>query len=177
MFLSNFIPRALEAVAQVDAVGEHGQGGGFEDEFLAVAVDVPGPGEGAFFEALCHQPVSGAVEVEDFDELARLVGEEEGRAAEWIEFEMVAHEHGEGVEAFAHVAWLDGDVDLEVAVEGEHGRGSGEVAQQGGEQADLAGIGGAGDGTAGQADFQGGAAGFRGDLGNEECLSVAAGCV
>ena len=52
MFLSNFIPWALEAVAQVDAIGEHGQGGGFEDEFLAVAVDVPRPGEGAFFKSL-----------------------------------------------------------------------------------------------------------------------------
>ena len=36
---------------------------------------------------------------------------------------MVAHHGGEAVEALAHVAGLQRDVDLEVAVEGEHGGG------------------------------------------------------
>ena len=58
------------------------------------------------------EPISGAVEVEDFDESAGFVGEEECRAAEGVEAEVVACEGGEGVEAFPHVAWLEGDVDF-----------------------------------------------------------------
>ncbi len=123
MFLSIFIPWPLEAVAQIDAIGQHGEGGGLEDEFLPVSMNVSGPGEGAFFKSLGHHPVAGAIEVEDFDEPAGFVGEEEGGTTEWIELEVIADKSGEGVEAFAHVAWFDGDIDLEMSVEAEHGVG------------------------------------------------------
>ena len=49
--LGAFIPRSFKTIAQVDAVSEHGQGGGFEDEFFPSFFDVLGPAEGAFFEA------------------------------------------------------------------------------------------------------------------------------
>ena len=111
----------MQAVAQVDAIGEHCQRGGFDDELAAVAVDVLRPAEGAFFKAFCHEPISGSIEVEDLDESAGFVREEEGRATEWIETEVVARERSEGVEALTHVAGFERDIDLEISVEGEHG--------------------------------------------------------
>ena len=122
-FLSIFIPWPLESVAQIDAIGKHGESSGLEDEFLPVPIDVFGPGEGAFFKSLCHHPVTGAIRVEDLDETAGFVGEEEGGTTEWIELEVIADKSGEGVEAFAHVAWFDGDIDLEISIEAEHGGG------------------------------------------------------
>jgi len=77
----------------------------------------------AFFKALGHEPVTGAVKVEDFNESAGFVGEEEGSAAEWIELEMVAHQDGECVEVFTHVAGFDGDMNFKITVEGKHGVG------------------------------------------------------
>jgi hypothetical protein len=47
----------------------------------------------------------------------------EDPCGEGIEVEMVAHHGGEAVEALSHVAGLQRDVDLEVAIEGEHGGG------------------------------------------------------
>jgi len=124
IFISpHFIPCALCSIPQVDTVGEHGQCGGFEDEFAPITLDVGGPTEGALFQALGDNPVSSAVEVEDLDKTAGLVGEEEGRAAERVELEVIADQLGEGVEAFAHVAGLQRDIDLEASVEGEHGVG------------------------------------------------------
>ena len=49
--------------------GEHGHGGGLEDEFAAIAVDVLRPAEASVFESFCHDPVAGGVEVEDLDEV------------------------------------------------------------------------------------------------------------
>ena len=57
----------------------------------------------------------------DLDEAAGFVREEEGRTAERIETEVVAGERGESVETLAHVAGFERDIDLEVAVESEHG--------------------------------------------------------
>ena len=50
--LECFIPRSSCAIAQIDAIREHGEGGGFEDEFLTSFFDVLGPAEGSFFHAL-----------------------------------------------------------------------------------------------------------------------------
>jgi len=105
-----FIPGAAGSVAQVDAVGEHGEGGGFEDELFAVAFDIFWPAVGATFEPFGDAPVAGAVEVEDFDEGAAAVGEEEGGPGERVEFEPGTGYFGEAVEGFAHVAGLEGDV-------------------------------------------------------------------
>lgn len=55
-------------MAKVDPVSEHGEGGGFENEFLTTFFDVLRPAEGSFFEPLGDDPVSGAIEVEDLDE-------------------------------------------------------------------------------------------------------------
>ena len=60
----------------------HGQGGGLEDKFTTVAVDVLRPAEASAFESFCHDPVTGGVEVEDLDEVAGFIDEEEGSAAE-----------------------------------------------------------------------------------------------
>lgn len=62
-YLSYFEPGALEAVAQVDAVGEHGKGGGLEDEFPAVAFNVFWPTEISSFQAFCDDPISSSIEV------------------------------------------------------------------------------------------------------------------
>lgn len=78
------------------------------------------PAEGSFFESLCDDPVSGAVPVKDLDEVAAFIGEEEGGSASWIDFDGVAGDLGEAVEALSHVDGCEGDVDFEVAIEGEH---------------------------------------------------------
>ena len=98
--------RVAASRRQVNAVSEHGQRGGLEHELAAVTVDVLRPAEGAFFKTFCHEPISSSIKVEDLDEAAGFVIEEEGRATEWIKTEVVACER---------------DVDFEVAVEGEHG--------------------------------------------------------
>ena len=118
--LSYFEPRALEAIAQVDAVGEHGESGGLEDEGLAITFDVLGPTEIPALKTFCNTPVSSSAKVEDFNEVATLVGEEEGGSAGGVDPDGVAGDFGEAVEGLAHVTGLKGDVDFEVAVEGEH---------------------------------------------------------
>ncbi len=82
--------------------------------------NVLGPAEGSFFESLGHDPVSGAIEVEDFDEGASFVGEEEGGSAGGFFFNGVAGDLGEAIEALAHVTRVESDIDFEVAVEGKH---------------------------------------------------------
>ena len=79
-----------------------------------------GPAEGPLFQPLCHDPEAGAVPVEDLDHAAAAVAEEESRAAGRVGPEVVAHLGGQSVEAFPHVARVDGDVDLQAAVEAEH---------------------------------------------------------
>ena len=117
-----FIPRSLQPAAQVDTIGKHGQRGGLERDLFAPALDVLRPAEGALFEALGHHPVAGAIEVEDLDEVTPLVGEEESGSTARIHADGVARHGGQTIEAFAHVAGLERDIDLEVAVEAEHGR-------------------------------------------------------
>lgn len=56
------------------------------------------------------------------DEVAPLVGEQEGGPAARVHADGVAGHGGQTIEAFAHVAGLERDIHLEVAVEAEHGR-------------------------------------------------------
>lgn len=135
--LSYFKPGALETIAQVDAVGEHGERSGFEDEGLAIAFDVLGPTEIPALKTFCDTPVSSSVKVEDFDEVATLVGEEEGGSTGGVDPDGVAGDFGEAVEGLAHVTGLKSDVDFEVAVEGEHNGRSGEGFEEFGEKSDL----------------------------------------
>ena len=58
------------------------------------------------------------------------VGEEEGGSAGRISVDLRAGDLGESVEGLAHVGGCQGDVDLEVSVEGEHGRESGKGFEQ-----------------------------------------------
>lgn len=110
----------MKAIAEVDSVGEHGQSGGFEDDFLTSFCNVLRPAESALFESLGDDPVAGAVIVEDFDEILSPVGEEEGSSAGRVGAELITGEFGKPVEGFAHVAGSKSHVDFEVAVEGEH---------------------------------------------------------
>lgn len=110
----------MEAVAQVDPVGEHGKGGGLKDESLTITFDILRPAEISAFKSFCHDPVSGSIEVEDFDEVASFIGEEEGSSAGGVDLDGVAGDLGEAIEALAHVTGLEGDVDLKVPIEGEH---------------------------------------------------------
>ncbi len=122
---------------RVGGRGEHGEGGGLEDEGLAISFDVLGPTEISALKTFCNTPIASPVKVEDFDEIATLVGEEEGGSAGGVNLDGVAGDFGEAVEALAHVGGGEGDVDFEVAVEGEHGVGSGEGFDEGGEQREF----------------------------------------
>ncbi len=116
--LSYFIPGTLKAVLEVDAVGEHGEGSGLEDEGLAARLDVTGPAEGAPFKSFGDTPITRSVEVQDLDEVASFVGEEEGGSAGGINVHLGTGNLGESVEGLAHVGGCQGDVDLEVSVKG-----------------------------------------------------------
>lgn len=111
----------MQAVAQVDAIGEHGEGGGLEDEFLTSFFDVLGPTENSSFQSFCDTPIPRPVEVQYLDEVASFVGEEESRSTEGIDLDDVTGDLGEAVETLAHVAGGERNVDFEVAVESEHG--------------------------------------------------------
>ena len=54
------------------------------------------------------------------------VGEEKGSPTRGVNLDRVAREFGEPVEALAHITGCEGDVDFELAVEGEHDDRSGE---------------------------------------------------
>jgi hypothetical protein len=46
-----FIPRPPQAISQINAVGEYGQSGWFEHQFLASSFDVLGPAESTLLKA------------------------------------------------------------------------------------------------------------------------------
>ena len=110
----------MTSILEVDAVSEHRKSSGFEDEFVSPFLDILRPAEGAFFKSLGDYPITGAVEVENFDESATPVGEEEGGSAGGGDFDRVTCQFGESVEGLTHVTGFQGDVDFEVSVEGEH---------------------------------------------------------
>ena len=63
--------------------------------------------------------------------------EEEGCSGERVEAEHASCDLGETVEALAHVAGLERDVDFEVAIEGKHNGRSSEGFEEFGEKSDL----------------------------------------
>jgi hypothetical protein len=84
--------------------------------------------------------------VTDLDETRGLAGEGQGLSGEGVEAEMVATHGGEVVEAFARIAGIKRDVDIEVAAKDWQGaRASGEVEQKFGDQHHLDGAVRAGD--------------------------------
>ena len=83
-------------------------------------LDILRPAEGVFFKPFGNDPIAGAIEVEDFNESAALIGEKESGSAGGVDFDGIACQFGESVKGFAHVAGLQCDVDFKVSVEGEH---------------------------------------------------------
>jgi len=63
LLLSYFEPRALEAIAQVNAISEHGKSGGLKNELLAVPLDVAGPAKGSSLKAFCDTPIASSIEI------------------------------------------------------------------------------------------------------------------
>jgi len=118
--LGVFIPRSLASFLEVDAIGEHGQSGWFENELVSAFLNVLWPTESAFFKPFGDDPIASAIEVEDFDESAPLVGEEEGRSADGVDFDGIACQVSQSIKGFTHVAGVKGDIDFEVAVESKH---------------------------------------------------------
>ena len=83
--------------------------------------DVLRPTENSAFQTFCDAPVARPVEVQYLDEVTSFVGEEESRSAQGIYFDDVAGDFGKTVEALAHVAGSERNVDFKVAVKSEHG--------------------------------------------------------
>ena len=59
-------PCTAHAVAQVDAVGEHGECGGFEAELAVFGVGGFGPAESPALKAFCVYSEAGSIPVEKF---------------------------------------------------------------------------------------------------------------
>src|SRR5690606_8888082 len=106
-------PRPPAALAQVDAVGEHGEGLGRELELGPARPGGLRPGEGALFQTLGQHPEAGSVEVEDLEPVAPLVAEHEERSAAGVLLEDAFGEGVEPVEALAHVAGFEREVDAQ----------------------------------------------------------------
>ena len=70
-------PCPAHAVAQVDAIGEHGQRGGVEVELAVLGGGGLGPLERASLKAFCVYPEPGPIPVEEFEEVVRAVDEDE----------------------------------------------------------------------------------------------------
>ena len=66
-----------------------------------------GPAEAAFFESFRGDPGAGAVEVEELDTVAALVGEDEEGVAGGAGMELVGGEGVDPVEGSAHVAGIE----------------------------------------------------------------------
>ncbi len=71
------------------------------------------PTEAAFFQTFYRDPKAGAVEVEELDAVAALVGKDEEGVAGVDGLELVGGELLEAVEGFAHVAGSEGEEDFE----------------------------------------------------------------
>ena len=65
--LSPLEPGSAHAVAQVDAIGEHGEGGGLEAEFAVFGGGGLGPLEGATLESFGMHPEAGPIPMQEFD--------------------------------------------------------------------------------------------------------------
>ena len=66
-FESRAAHSVAHSVAQVDAIGEHGKGGGLETEFAVLGGGGFGPLEGAAFQSFGVNPEAGAIPVQEFD--------------------------------------------------------------------------------------------------------------
>ena len=90
-----------------------------EFELFVAGVVAGGPAEGSFFEAFGGDPKAAAIEVEELESVAAFV--DEGKDGFFDKFlaEVLRGDLGEAVEALAHVAGLEREIDLE--------RGIGEV--------------------------------------------------
>ena len=62
-----FIPGAQGAFAQVDAIGEHGEGGGCEFQLAGGWIGALRPAESALLQALGQNPQAGAIPTQDLD--------------------------------------------------------------------------------------------------------------
>ena len=110
-------PGAAHAVAQIDAVGEHGERGGFEAELAVFGVGGLRPAEGPALKPFCVYPETRSIPVEEFEEVARTVDEDEDRAAAGIVAEAVDDFGVESVEGLAHVAGFQREEDAQAAGE------------------------------------------------------------
>jgi len=107
------IPGFEGGTAEVDAVDEELEGFGCEFDAALAIFAGDGPAEATLFEAFGGDPEAGAVEVEELDAVAALVGEDEkgvagGGGLEWVGGEVV-----KAVEGFAHVAGIEREEDFE----------------------------------------------------------------
>ena len=123
MSFGALVPGLEGGSAQVDAIDEELQGFGVEFDSALAGFAGSGPAEAAFFESFRGDPGAGAVEVEELDAVAALVGEDEEGVAGGGGLELVGGEGVEAVEGFAHVAGIEREKNLKSgAGEIQHGR-------------------------------------------------------
>ena len=114
--LLDLIPAAHGSTLEIDAIEEQLQGLWRELEFFISSIVAGRPAEGSFFEAFGGDPEAGAIEVEELESVAAFVNErKDGFFYEFLT-EVLGGDLSETVEAFAHVAGLQGEVDLERGV-------------------------------------------------------------
>jgi hypothetical protein len=112
-----FEPSPAHAVAKVNAVGKHGEGGGLEAEFAGFGIGGLGPTEGPALKTFRMDPEASAIPVEELEKVAGTVDEDEDGSAAGIVVEVVDDLGVEPVERFAHVAGFEGEEDAQASRE------------------------------------------------------------
>ncbi len=87
---------------------------------LSTIVAWLGPGEGAFFKSLGAHPRPGTIAKEDLDPVSSSVGEDEERSAPGILGQSFGDQSVQTIEAFAHVAGVDGHEHPQCARKTQH---------------------------------------------------------
>ena len=113
MSIRALIPGLEGGSAKVYAIDEKLQGFGVELDTALAGFAGGGPAEAAFFKTFCSDPCAGAVEVEELDAVAALVGEDEEGVTGGGGLKLFGGEGVEAVEGFAHVAGIKREEDFE----------------------------------------------------------------
>ena len=91
-----FIPGAQGAFAQVDTIGEHGEGGGCEFQLAGGWIGALRPAESALLQALGQNPQAGAIPVKNLKARASLVGKDKERAGAPVRPQLLGDQRSPG---------------------------------------------------------------------------------
>ena len=121
-FLIALEPGAAGSVAQIDAIGEHGECGGLKAQLAVLGVAGLGPAVGSAFKPFRVDPQAGSIPMKELEQIPRAVDEDKHGTATWVIPEARDHFSVEAVEGLAHITGFQSEEDTKAAGERQHGR-------------------------------------------------------